>query len=68
MHIDTLFTLSPSRGPGEQLHRTGYCGNVPTPSSTGTAFPFALKLVEILMGSKKKEEVQGPMVFPAGAI
>ena len=34
----------------------------------GTAFPFALKLVELLLGTEKRNEVQGPMVFPTGAI
>ena len=34
----------------------------------GTTFPFALKLVELLFGAEKRAEVQGPMVFPLGAI
>jgi len=33
---------------------------------TGTAFPFALKLVELLNGPEKRKEIYGPMVFPAG--
>jgi hypothetical protein len=32
----------------------------------GTTFPFALTLVELLCGKSKREEVRGPMVFPAG--
>ena len=31
----------------------------------GTAFPFALTLVELLLGKDKREEVRGPMAFPA---
>ncbi|KAL5476942.1 hypothetical protein ACEPAI_3128 [Sanghuangporus weigelae] len=33
----------------------------------GTTFPFALKLVELLLGSEKRNKVQDPMVFPATA-
>ncbi|EED84951.1 predicted protein [Postia placenta Mad-698-R] len=33
---------------------------------TGTAFPFALTLVELLCGAAARAEVAGPMVFPAG--
>lgn len=32
---------------------------------TGTAFPFALTIVELLCGKEKREQVRGPMVFPA---
>ena len=32
----------------------------------GTAFPFALTLVELLCGAEKRKEVAGPMVFPPG--
>jgi hypothetical protein len=32
----------------------------------GTAFPFALTLVEILLGKGKREEVKAPMVFAEG--
>ncbi|KAJ7728657.1 class I glutamine amidotransferase-like protein [Mycena metata] len=31
----------------------------------GTAFPFALTLVELLCGADKRAEVRAPMVFPA---
>ena len=31
----------------------------------GTAFPFALTLVERLLGPQKRAEVEKPMVFPA---
>ena len=37
-----------------------------SPISTGTTFPFALTLVELLCGKEKREEVRGPMVFPTG--
>jgi hypothetical protein len=30
----------------------------------GTAFPFALTLVELLCGADKRAEVRAPMVFP----
>ena len=32
----------------------------------GTAFPFALTLVELLCGPEKRKDVSGPMVFPEG--
>jgi hypothetical protein len=32
----------------------------------GTAFPFALTLVELLCGPEKRKAVSGPMVFPEG--
>ncbi|KAG5650487.1 hypothetical protein H0H81_012067 [Sphagnurus paluster] len=41
-------------------------GNLVTSRGPGTAFPFALALVEILCGTKKRTEVQNPMVFPPG--
>ncbi|KAI0747006.1 DJ-1 [Daedaleopsis nitida] len=34
--------------------------------SPGTAFPFALTLVELLCGKEKRAEVAGPMVLPCG--
>ena len=34
------------------------------PIQTGTAFPFALTLVELLCGKERREEIRGPMVFP----
>ncbi|KAH7922700.1 DJ-1 [Leucogyrophana mollusca] len=33
---------------------------------SGTAFPFALTLVELLCGAEKRAEVFSPMIFPAG--
>ena len=33
---------------------------------TGTTFPFALTLVELLFDKEKRAEVSGPMVFPPG--
>ncbi|KAG8862967.1 hypothetical protein FRB96_000387 [Tulasnella sp. 330] len=41
-------------------------GNLITSRGPGTAFPFALTLVEALCGKEKRDEVYGPMVFPAG--
>lgn len=43
-------------------------GKVITSRGPGTAFPFSLALVEQLLGLQKRAEVQGPMVFPSGAI
>ncbi|THV04783.1 class I glutamine amidotransferase-like protein [Dendrothele bispora CBS 962.96] len=39
-------------------------GNLVTSRGPGTAFPFALKLVELLCGPEKRKEVHGPMMFP----
>ncbi|KLO16151.1 DJ-1 protein, partial [Schizopora paradoxa] len=39
-----------------------------TSRGPGTTFPFALKIVELLCGKEKRNEVQGPMVFPPGSI
>ncbi|ETW75947.1 hypothetical protein HETIRDRAFT_436865 [Heterobasidion irregulare TC 32-1] len=39
-------------------------GNLITSRGPGTAFPFALTLIEHLCGATKREEVQGPMMFP----
>ncbi|KII91196.1 hypothetical protein PLICRDRAFT_89532 [Plicaturopsis crispa FD-325 SS-3] len=41
-------------------------GNLITSRGPGTAFPFAFTLVEKLLGPEKREEIRGPMVFPAG--
>ncbi|KAF6751191.1 class I glutamine amidotransferase-like protein [Ephemerocybe angulata] len=41
-------------------------GNLVTSRGPGTAFPFALTLVELLCGKEKREEVRAPMVFPSG--
>ncbi|THH19621.1 hypothetical protein EW146_g1587 [Bondarzewia mesenterica] len=41
-------------------------GNLVTSRGPGTAFPFALTLVEHLCGANKRDEVRGPMVFPPG--
>ncbi|KIJ38985.1 hypothetical protein M422DRAFT_175771, partial [Sphaerobolus stellatus SS14] len=38
-------------------------GNLVTSRGPGTAFPFALTLVEIVQGASKREEIYGPMVF-----
>ncbi|TRM70170.1 DJ-1 [Schizophyllum amplum] len=40
-------------------------GKLVTSRGPGTAFPFALTLVELLLGKEKREEVRGPMIFPA---
>ncbi len=39
-------------------------GNCITSQGPGTAMEFALKLVELLLGRKKMEEVEGPLVMP----
>ena len=39
-------------------------GNCVTSRGPGTAIEFALKLVEILYGIEKAEEVAGPMILP----
>ncbi|KAJ7092943.1 class I glutamine amidotransferase-like protein, partial [Mycena belliarum] len=39
-------------------------GGLITSRGPGTAFPFALTLVELLCGREKREEVRGPMIFP----
>ncbi|KAH9835268.1 DJ-1 [Rhodofomes roseus] len=41
-------------------------GKLVTSRGPGTAFPFALTLVELLCGKEKRGEVAGPMVFPPG--
>ncbi|KAF5384072.1 hypothetical protein D9615_003423 [Tricholomella constricta] len=41
-------------------------GNLVTSRGPGTAFPFALTLVEQLCGADKRAQVQKPMVFPPG--
>lgn len=41
-------------------------GKLVTSRGPGTAFPFALQLVELLNGKEKRAEIFGPMVFPAG--
>ncbi|KAJ7463171.1 class I glutamine amidotransferase-like protein [Mycena latifolia] len=38
--------------------------NLVTSRGPGTAFPFALTLVELLCGPEKRAEVRAPMVFP----
>ncbi|EJD05557.1 DJ-1 [Fomitiporia mediterranea MF3/22] len=43
-------------------------GKLVTSRGPGTAFPFALRLVEEILGAEKRAEVQDPMVFPPGAI
>ncbi|TEB32714.1 DJ-1 [Coprinellus micaceus] len=40
-------------------------GHLVTTRGPGTTFQFALTLVELLCGKEKREEVRGPMVFPA---
>ncbi|KAF8957536.1 class I glutamine amidotransferase-like protein [Flammula alnicola] len=39
--------------------------NLITSRGPGTAFPFALTLVELLCGAERREEIRGHMVFPA---
>ncbi|PPR03411.1 hypothetical protein CVT24_012706 [Panaeolus cyanescens] len=40
--------------------------NLVTSRGPGTAFAFALTLVELLCGAERREEIRGPMVFPSG--
>ncbi|TFK31401.1 class I glutamine amidotransferase-like protein [Crucibulum laeve] len=40
-------------------------GKLVSSRGPGTAFPFALTLVELLCGPEKRAEVRAPMVFPA---
>ncbi|KZT70473.1 DJ-1 protein [Daedalea quercina L-15889] len=39
-------------------------GRLVTSRGPGTAFPFALTLVELLCGKEKRAQVAGPMIFP----
>ncbi|KAF9530712.1 class I glutamine amidotransferase-like protein [Crepidotus variabilis] len=39
-------------------------GHLVTSRGPGTAFPFALTLIELLCGKDQRNEVQRPMVFP----
>ncbi|KAI0071527.1 DJ-1 [Panus rudis PR-1116 ss-1] len=41
-------------------------GKLVTSRGPGTAFPFALTLVELLCGKERRAEVAGPMMFPPG--
>lgn len=38
-------------------------GNVVTSRGPGTAFEFALKLVELLVGEEKVKEISAPMIL-----
>ncbi|CAA7266301.1 unnamed protein product [Cyclocybe aegerita] len=39
--------------------------NLVTSRGPGTAFPFALTLVQLLCGEERRAEIRAPMVFPA---
>ncbi|KAF8838922.1 DJ-1 [Paxillus ammoniavirescens] len=41
-------------------------GTLVTSRGPGTAFPFAFKLVELLCGKAKSDEIREPMMFPPG--
>lgn len=41
-------------------------GTLVTSRGPGTVFPFAFKLVELLCGEAKRDEVREPMMFPPG--
>ncbi|KAF9226387.1 DJ-1 [Gyrodon lividus] len=41
-------------------------GTLVTSRGPGTVFPFAFKLVELLCGKAKSDEIRGPMMFPPG--
>ena len=53
-----------SRGPGSLPYILIGSLGILSPVVIGTAFPFALKLVEIVLGRAKRDEIVGPMVFP----
>lgn len=54
-----------SRGPGESY--ANYTVLCRIRVRVGTAFPFAFKLVELLCGKAKRDQVREPMMFPGGA-
>ncbi|KAF8327232.1 DJ-1 [Cantharellus anzutake] len=39
-------------------------GTLVTSRGPGTAFPFALKIIDMLAGEEKRKEVEAPMMFP----
>ncbi|XP_006455166.1 hypothetical protein AGABI2DRAFT_187606 [Agaricus bisporus var. bisporus H97] len=41
-------------------------GKLVTSRGPGSTFPFALTLVELLVGSEKRKEITPPMMFPSG--
>lgn len=41
--------------------------NLITSRGPGSAFEFALKLVEVLVGKDKRDEIEGPLILPSGA-
>ncbi|KAL4068618.1 class I glutamine amidotransferase-like protein [Scleroderma yunnanense] len=43
-------------------------GTLVTSRGPGTAFPFAFKLVELLCGKAKSDEVRDPMMFPPSVL
>ena len=65
----TPFPVLKSRGPGEIFYPIfpPYIIRHLKILGLGTTFPFALKLVELLLGSETRNKVQNPMVFPAAA-
>ncbi len=68
--METPFTVHPATlGKGEgglyKEERIVHAGKVVTSVGPGSAFEFALALVEILCGPEKRESVAGPMYLPA---
>ncbi len=59
--VDSLFAFIPGYTYSEE--RVVVAGNVVTSRGPGTAFEFALKLVELLMGAEKATEIQPPMML-----
>lgn len=47
--------------------RTVVADNLVTSRGPGTAFEFALTLVEQLVGKDKRDEIEGPLILPSGA-
>lgn len=41
--------------------------NLVTSRGPGSAFEFALMLVEVLVGKSKRDEIEGPLILPSGA-
>lgn len=57
---------SPSRGPG--AFSIFALKRLLISSPIGTSFAFALKVVELLLGKEKRDEVAKPMIFPTGSL
>ena len=60
-----LRTLANGEGGVYKEERIVHAGKVITSVGPGSAFEFALALVEILCGREKRDSVAGPMYLPA---